>query len=57
MWLKGSINLQRPVSSLTLVELTNLAQNITDRWIVVTSHRIANNPDSAESLEGVNLIG
>lgn len=55
-WLKGSVNLMRPISSLTLPELTALAQNITDRWIVVTSHRIFTAPTSKEATDGRELL-
>lgn len=57
VWLKGSVNLQRPIKSLTLLELTNLAQNITDRWIVVTSYRMATAPESVEAIEGQSVLG
>jgi len=47
----------RPINSLTLPELVNLAQNITDRWIVVTSHRMHTAPESDTAREGDSVLG
>lgn len=56
-YLKDSVNLQRPIGTLKMVELMNLAQAITDRWIVVTSHRMVTAPSSHEAAEGQSVLG
>ena len=38
-WLKGSVNTQRPINSLKLPELVNLAQAAIHDWIVLESKR------------------
>lgn len=40
-WLKGSINTQRPINSLKLPELVNIAQSAIHDWIVKGSEREA----------------
>ena len=40
-WLKGSVNTQRPINSLKLPELVNLAQAAIHDWIVKGSEREA----------------
>lgn len=39
-WLKASINTQRPINTLNLVEMKLLARVATDAWIIEASHRV-----------------
>lgn len=38
-WLKGTVNTQRPINSLKLPELINLATHVITSWIVRESER------------------
>jgi hypothetical protein len=48
-WLEGSVRLDRPIRSLTSLELQCIAEAATSRWIVLASQRIAEWPDAPES--------
>lgn len=40
-WLKGSLNTQRAIRSLSLAEMESLCEAVTSAWIVRASHRLA----------------
>lgn len=42
-WLKEAVNTQRPIRSLTLLEMMGLAEACTAHWIVEVSKRITTN--------------
>jgi ornithine cyclodeaminase/alanine dehydrogenase-like protein (mu-crystallin family) len=47
-WLKGSVHLSRPVSSLTKAEMKTLAMIAFHSWVVEMSHRVTSDIDPAE---------
>lgn len=55
-WLEGSVRLDRPIRSLTVAELQNIAETATSRWIVLASQRIANDPNDSESQKLSKLL-
>lgn len=55
-WLEGSVRLDRPIRTLTIAELQNIAEAATSRWIVLASQRIANGPDDSESRKLSTLL-
>jgi hypothetical protein len=44
-WLKGSLHLSRPISSLTRHEMSALAQTAIHVFIIEASHRVTVEPD------------
>lgn len=40
LWLKGSINTQRPINTLKLEEMKAMAQTVISEFIVEASHRV-----------------
>jgi hypothetical protein len=48
-WLEGTVRLDRPIRSLTFLELQCIAEAATSRWIALASQRIAERPDAPES--------
>jgi hypothetical protein len=55
-WMKRSVHLSRPLSSLTKVEMKNLALAAINCWIVAASHRVAETPDPNERTKLHNLL-
>lgn len=50
-WLKGSVHLSRPISSLTRDEMTRLATNAVNTWIVLASQRVNDKTIPADALK------
>lgn len=55
-WLERKGGLGRPIASLVLADLEGIVDAAIQRWIVVNSHRLAEQPDSHEEL-GFLLAG
>jgi len=55
-WLKGSINLDRPVRSLRLSEFRGMAEAATSRWIVLVSQRMKEKPVPEEAKSQIALL-
>jgi len=55
-WLEGSVRLDRPIRSLTFMELEHLAEAATTRWIVLASEKLARSPDEPGSKELAALL-
>ena len=55
-WLEGSVRLDRPIRSLTVQELENIAEAATSQWIVLASQRIAEAPADCESQKLSSLL-
>ena len=49
-WMRETINVKRPIESLKLEEMKNLAEACNSAWIVAQSKRIAEQPESDEAL-------
>jgi len=49
-WLKGSVQLSRPISSLTRDELERLATGAINTWIVLASKRMADMPEDSREI-------
>jgi hypothetical protein len=57
-WLEGRGRLHQPIRSLTMPELEAIAQNAISRFIVLTSHRIAQpRSDPASQKLSMLLLG
>ena len=55
-WLKGTINTQRTINSLSKRELEALTECITSAWIVVQSRRVADPAISDEEREYLRFL-
>ena len=55
-WLEGRGRLHQPIRSLTMPELEAMAQNAISRFIVLASHRIAEEPDEPGSRKLSTLL-
>lgn len=55
-WLKNSVNTQRPINTLKLPEMMELAEACTAHWIVEVSKRIATDEMSPKVQEYRNLL-
>jgi hypothetical protein len=49
-WLEAKGGLGRPIAALTMRDLEGLVEAAISRWIVLSSHRLAQHPDGPEDL-------
>ena len=55
-WLKQTINVQRPIQSLTMDELTRFAADMAGSHIVLLSRRIVDQPETETAIEAKGLL-
>lgn len=55
-WLKGTINTQRAIRSLSMAEMECLAACATDRWIVLAASRLNETDDEAERADLLGIL-
>lgn len=53
-WMKGTINVQRPINTLTLVEMECMASNVIGKWILLTMTRP---PETPKAISALKMLG
>lgn len=52
-WLKGSVNIQRPIQSLSLTEMQSIAQEAISTYLLLASQR---KPDTSVAIDVMKFI-